>query len=809
MSHFRFWLLQSKTSILRQTHSDKNNSPFRVIIAVTLKKGKFDMKALQRSAVSALTKPALLRIGWFMLGALVSRGAVFGAYAPFGVAFTAAVPYEGALYGALGSSFGYIMLLRGESFRCVASVITVFALRWLFSDLPRISENRLFAPLCASLPLLCTGSVIALAVGRGKAAFAMCLLEALLAGVGAYFLHETAAISAGRSGTRTFDQQEVACIVMTGCIFLLAANSLSLGGISLGRILAVTAILFCSYYGSVAGGCIGGTAAGIVFGVSAPEYGFLSLSYGFGGLMAGVFSYAGKIGSAAAFMLCSAVVSLKDGVTTETAAVFYETVAAALLFLFIPKEAGAQIASFVTPRTFPDKDEAMRRGVIMRLDLASKAISGISEAVGSVAQRLGDYYGSELEGVFARSIDESCSRCGMRAYCERDGEETHLERMMCLEPILKSTGEIEENDVKRVFTKRCCRAAELARSLSENYESYKCYLAAKARAAQVRGVVAGQFAGLSEILGGMKEEFERYESCDLAAGERISAALRTRGILALECSVRTDILGRMTVELELADENRRFLKRGDVCAEISRLCGRRLQPPKTAAVGNRVRVTLSERPKLDVQVGSAQHCCGGGRLCGDSLNYFNDGCGRFVAVISDGMGTGGRAAVDGSMAVSIISRLVKAGLGFDASLGAANAALMVKSEDESLATADILSLDLFSGDAEIMKAGAPVTFVRRSGRVVRVEPSSLPAGILPDVRLTHDETTLGDGDLVVMLSDGAIAMSDEWIGAMVRDFEGEDVQELVNDIIDEAMIGSKFGRDDDITVLGVRVVGVG
>ena len=766
------------------------------------------MKVMQKAAgaAAAVYRSALLRGVYFLGGVLVSRGAVFGTYAPFGVAFAAAVPYENALAAALGSCFGYILLLRGESFRCVASVVTVFALRWLFSDLPKVNGSRVFAPLISAAPLLCTGAVIVLATGKGKTAAVMCVLEALLAGVGAYFLHETSLLAAGSKGIATFDQQEIACIVMTGCIFLLSANSLSIGGISLGRILAVTAVLFCAYYGSVAGGCIGGTATGIVFGLSAPEYGFLALCYSFGGLMAGVFSYVGKIGAAAAFLLCSAVVSLKDGVTAQTAAVFYETVAASLIFLFIPKEMGNKIALFVTPHTGKDAGDSLRRGVIMRLDLAARAISGINDAVNSVAQRLGDCYSNELDGVFSRTIEESCSRCGMRAFCERDGEEGHRERMMGLAPILKSAGEVEESDVKRIFSKRCCRTEELARTLSDNYSSYKGYLAAKARAAQIRGVVAGQFSGLAEILYGMKAEFERYETCDTAAAERITAALKVSGFLALECSVRTDTHDRMTVELELADENRKLLKRDDVCREISRLCGRKLSPPQSSVVGNRVRVTFSQLPKLDVQVASAQHSCRGGRLCGDSFNYFNDGSGRFIAVISDGMGTGGRAAVDGSMAVSIISRLVKAGLGFDASLGAANSALMVKSDDESLATADILSFDLFSGEAEIMKAGAPVTFFRRSGKVIRVEPPSLPAGILPDVKLTHDEIDLDDGDLIVMVSDGAVAMSDEWIGAMVRDFEGADVQELVNDIIDEAMISSKFGRDDDITVLGVRVM---
>ena len=131
---------------------------------------------------------------------------------------------------------------------------------------------------------------------------------------------------------------------------------------------------------------------------------------------------------------------------------------------------------------------------------------------------------------------------------------------------------------------------------------------------------------------------------------------------------------------------------------------------------------------------------------------------------------------------------------------------MVKSRDESLATVDIASVDLFSGELFLMKAGAPVTFVRKSGKIHRIEPSSLPAGILTDIKLSHDDMSVKDGDIVVMITDGAVSVSDEWIGAMMRDFEGSDIQELVNDIIDEATIGSKLCRDDDITVIGMRIM---
>ena len=755
---------------------------------------------------AAAYKPLALRTIYFLCGLLVSRGAIYSEYVPFGVSLAAAAPYENALSAALGAALGYILLMKGECFRCVASVVTVFALRWLFSDLPKIHSSVVFAPLIAAAPLMCTGIVMTIATGRSKGELVMSVLEAMLAGVGAYFLSEAAALAAGRRGITTFNQQETACIVMTCCIFLLSANSIAIGGVSVGRILAVTAVLYCAYYGAVSGGCIGGTAAGVVFGLGSEGFGFLALGYSFGGLMAGLFSYIGKIGAAAAFVLCSTVVSLSVGVTKQTAAVFYETAAASLIFLFIPNEVSGRIAMFVTPHSSSGDSDSLRRGVIMRLDMASKAIAGINDAVSTVAYKLGQRYSNELESVFSRSIEESCSRCGMRAFCEKDGEDIHRERLMSLAPLLKSAGEVDEDDVKRILVRKCCRSREMAAAINANYSAYLGYLSAKARSAQIRGVVAGQFAGLSEILSGLKSEFERYETYDQAAAEKICAALKVSGIVPLECSVRTDTFGRMTVEIETPLEDKRLLRKGDITAEISRLCGRRMQQPVVSSAGNRARITLSERTRLDIQVGTAQHVCGSGRLCGDSFNYFNDGQGRFITVISDGMGTGGRAAVDGGMAVSIISKLVKAGLGFDAALSAANSALMVKSEDESLATADILCLDLFTGEAQIMKAGAPVTFMRKSGKVIRIEPSSLPAGILGDISLTHDEEELDEGDLIVMVTDGAISISDEWIGAMMRDFEGADVQELVNDIIDEAMIGSTISRDDDITVVGIRVL---
>ena len=748
----------------------------------------------------------VIQFVYFLCGAVVSHGAVFGSYAPFGASFCAAVPYQNALSSTLGSILGYILLYPKGSFRYVATVITIFALRWLLNDIKTISTSRLFAPLAAMIPLACTGAVIVAVSYKGQTDIIMCVIEALLAAVGAYFINQTVILSAGSKGISTYNQQEIACIVMSGCIFLLSANSVTIAGISVGRILAVTAVLFCAYYGAVSGGCIGGVATGIVFGIGSENFGFVSACYSFGGLMAGVFSYIGRLGTVITFAVCSGIISLRDGFTAQTATAFYETLIASVIFLFVPKEVGNRISSFVTPHTDTSHSEGLRRSVIMRLDLASNSLKNISQAVNAVAVRLKDYYSSDIDSVYTKCVEENCSRCGMRAFCWQDVREKKSERFEQLTPILKNCGTVDSSDIKKLFNKKCCKSEEMAQSINGNYESYKCFIAAEARVSQIRGVVAGQFSGLGDILHDFKEEFESFETYDIAASERVCAYLKTNGFVPIECSCRIDRLGRMTVELELADADRKLLKKNNMVREISKLCGRTLNPPQITAVSNRSRAMFSEKPKFDVQIGSAQHVCSNGSLCGDSFNYFNDGQGRFVSVISDGMGTGGRAAVDASMAVSIMSKLLKVGFGYDCALSVANSALMVKSQDESLATVDVVSLDLFSGNAEIMKAGAPITFVRQSGKINRIEPTSLPAGILSDVKLTHDSITLGDGDIIVMISDGAVSISDKWIGAMMRDFDGDEIQNLVNDIIDEATIGSKLGRDDDITVIGIRVV---
>lgn len=753
------------------------------------------------------SRGVIVQIIYFISGFIASRAAVFGSYAPFGISIVAAAPFKNILASILGAGIGYCTISgTGNTLRYMTAMLALAAVRWTLNDIEKLRKSKLFAPVTAFVTLLATGLAMMSMSGFSARNTVLYVIEAALGAAGAYFLSRTIVISYGTKSLGMLTIPEISCLVLSLCIMILSFSQVTIGSLSVGRIMAILAILFCSRYGGIAGGAVSGISAGIVMSLSSASMSFLAGSYAFGGLMAGMFSTAGRLASAVAFIICNGIISMQTGDLTLVILGLYEVLAASLIFIVLPRDTGRFLGAIFMEKDSDTRCEGLRRSVIMRLDFASKALSDVSSDVEDVAKKLADVVSPDMTGVYKRAVSDTCRRCGLRTFCWEREHGATLESFDCLDEVLRKNGEVTEDDFRQDFKKRCCKLHEMTCAVNKNYENFITFEAAQRRVDEVRAVVAGQFCGLGEILGEMAEEYESYEKFDTDAAHRISVMMKDEGYVPIDISCRIDRLGRMSVEIETADTERSVLKRASLTREVSKLCGRRFQSPAVTTVNGRCRIQFCERPVYDAEIATAQHVSGGGRLCGDHFKYFCDGMGRMIAVISDGMGTGGRAAVDGSMASGIISKLIKAGLGFDCALKVVNSALMVKSGDESLATLDILSFDMFTGEIELMKAGAPMTFVRKGGKVFSIESPSLPVGILPNVEFSYSTEQLLPGDIIVMLSDGAVATGEDWISNIIRNWD-KSAQELSNLITDEATARRSDGHDDDITVLTMIING--
>lgn len=742
---------------------------------------------------------------YLLCGLLVSRGTLLGTLAPFGASYAAAVPKKYLFSSLVGTAFGYILLKPTDSFRYIAVIVAIGALRWLMGDIEKVSKSRLFAPLAAFLPTLATGIALLFASTSTLSSFADCFIEAVLSGAAAYFISVSVQLADEKRGISAYTRQETASLVMTGCVLILAFGSLTFENISLGRIIAITAVLLCARYGGVNGGAVCGIATGAVFSIASRVQGFVCGGFAFGGLMAGMFAPVGKLGCAIAFLISNGIMSLAFGQNTQLAAVLIESLIGSVVFMILPKEVGNIISPVFSNENNSSLGETLRKNIVMRLDFASKAIYNVRNDVNSVSDKLKNLYSPSFSVVCENVEKEVCNNCGLKTYCYEHRQGVTRDDFFRLEELLEAQGRISESDVEDAFVKNCCKKGEIARSMNLNYREYLSAIEAQRRVSDVRGVVAGQFSGVSDILSDLSDEFKNTMRCDLDSSERIISALSALGAIPVECICLVSDGGRMSVELELSSKGDSKLSKGTIMREVSKCCGRRFDLPTVTCEGDRIRAALCEMPVYDVEIGSDQHIANNGKLCGDCLDYFNDGFGKTYALVCDGMGTGGRAAVDGNMAVSVMGRLLRSGLSADSSLQIVNSALMVKSEDESLSTLDLTGVDLYTGKVTLKKAGAPATFVRKNGRVMVREMPSLPVGILNGVKFSSDTVNLSSGDMVVMVSDGVITGDEKWLEKLIRSWNEGSTQELARAVVDEAIKRRGDSPDDDITALAIRI----
>lgn len=741
----------------------------------------------------------------FGVGFMLAGTSVFGGYAPFGVAAAAAAPREYSLSAGFGAAVGYLFRYSGgDPFRYIAAVCAAVAARLFLGGFIKNIHKPLFSSAAAFVSLLAVGAAAAFIGSFDPPEMIMYGAESLMAAGCAYFISRTAAALSGRRSIRGMSPQELTSIMITAALIMLSLSDLKIAGVAPVRIIAIVCITAAARYGRETAGAAAGAAAGFAMSLASGDYGFLAGAYAFGGLTAGVFSPLGRLGCAAAFALANGVISLKTGATPEVISGLYETLIAGVIFVALPNKLAVRFSELFSPSAKLPEESGLRGTVCMRLRFAADALTDVSQTVEEVSSRLQMVNAPDAQSIYSRVESDACKNCALRLYCWETVQGETIDALVEMCALIRRHGRIVPEEIPPSFSKRCAKKEEVCRSLFTHFSDYTMKESAARRIDEVRSVISDQFDGIAGMLSEMSSRFEESERFDRAAAARIDSALCSLGIVASAISCSVDRDNRMTVEFRCEEPGDRINK-SDLLTELSAACDRRLDIPCISRAGGDTLVTFSERANYRVEFGAAQISCSDSRMCGDAYEYFNDGRGRAYMMISDGMGSGGRAAVDSAMASGLMARLIKAGFGMDCALNIVNSAMLFKSTDESLATVDISGIDLFSGRVDMYKAGAVPTVIRRNGRTGRAECKSLPIGIIRDVGLDHAMITLSPGDALLMFSDGVTSEGTDWICAELEAWREDSAQRLAEHIASGARRRRSDGHEDDITVIAAII----
>lgn len=745
----------------------------------------------------------------FMLNAFVgllsSCAVVFSSLSPFGLCALAVTESKNILPALCGVVLGYV--LSGQAtMRYIAAAALIIGVKWLVEPYIEKPKRMLFACLTAFGATLVTGLAVYLSDGFTVFNVVMVLSESLLALGAAFFFARTKYFLAGNLTLKNAGGADICSIIVSLAVLLIALSRVTIQSVSVGRVIAVLAILICARYGKEAVGSIVGISTGTALCMLGSEYGYLIGAYGLGGLLAGVFSPFGRLGCSVAFILANAAASVIFGNAEVILPGLYEVMAGTILFMVLPESILGKLSFSLSQNELASGAAGIKSTVCLKLDLASKALGDVCKSVETVSQKLAKGAGCDYTSVCTKTTDTVCRKCGLRYFCWDKAYNETMNAYNDMISFLKDKQPLTREDVPDYFATRCCKLSEVLSVMNSTFTEEKTSAGASKMVGNVRSVVVDQYDGVAKMLNGICKELEETEFFDNETALKVRDTLQSFGFKTGAISCQIDKFGRMTVDACVKNGGEGGGATVKLTKAVCEACDRLFDLPSFSPVGDFYKFSFYEKAVYCVDVGVAQISYQNAGVCGDAFESFADGKGRTHLIISDGMGNGTRAAIDGTMAAGLLSQLIKAGFSFDAALKIVNSALLVKSDEESLATLDVCCFDMFTGRAEFLKAGAAPSFIRKNTKVGRVESSSMPVGILHGVSFEKSSITLNEGDIVLMISDGVIETgSYDWIYAELESFRPGSAQQLAEKIASQAKARRYDGHEDDITVMAALV----
>ncbi len=744
--------------------------------------------------------PFIKATAFALLGTICSQFNVIESFSPFSAALVAAVPMQHCFAVFAGASAGYLFtggLLHALGYAC--SLALIMGVRIILAaKCPKLNDT---VTSCALACFFCAcGGALRLVTGGTQlitALLAVC--ETVAAGGFCFIFKRCFASPVLQIGIKRLRRTDMAFTAVSCCTFLMCASGICICGFRPAHVAAVFAVLLAAHYRGYAGGSGVGITLGAFLCIS-EETRHVFACYALGGLAAGIFSSYGQFGVSVAFAAASCIVTLFNQGSKPSLITLFESALTCIAFIALPPSLLVRAENYFDNSGFVN-EQTVNREAAFRLRRAANTVADVSEMVTQVTERMDCEFNPQHSKIYARIQQTVCRDCTQKSKCwGEDFDKTAADVMRLLD---KSNH--RDGNEKNALECNCVRFKELDSAVIRDSAAYINTFSTSLQINELRHVVADQFNSISRLLDEISERISGEKLYDSAKSALLKRTLRESIPEVENAAFYLDVNGKATVEVTLLDDAT-AIRFSTMRRIIDETVLRRFDSPEVCVLDLHTLVSYPERPSFRVKYGCCQFSSRADHVCGDSAEVFTDTSGNTVALLSDGMGTGARAAIEGTMAGTLMKKLITAGFSFENALSLVNSALLIKSADESLATLDGLSINTYTGCASFYKAGAAASFIRSEGTVSCIEKSSLPAGILRGIEFAAEERMLNYSDIVLLVSDGVTVGDCGWISDELLAWSTDSMTDLATHIASLARLKSDDESRDDITVIALKAV---
>lgn len=410
----------------------------------------------------------------------------------------------------------------------------------------------------------------------------------------------------------------------------------------------------------------------------------------------------------------------------------------------------------------------------------------------------------DIEDIFEELTGTVCRGCRSFGKCWKDQAASTYQRLY---EALTAMGEGKtEGDIRAGMSDACIRAGKMAGSMVWAFRNMRMKLYYANRLLEGREAVADQLWEMARLLDDMAEEMQRTGELKEPVNRRLCRLFDRRGAQVRKIFLMHKRKRRDELYITMHARKGECVPIRDLAGILSVVLHRRMVPARNS------RTVLGAEDETVLFVEETRYCLlygisrvpkEGELLSGDSFSYFQNDQGAAVLSLSDGMGSGREAAAESRKLIELLEQFLEAGVSEETALGLINSASVY--EKKSCSTLDICSVDLYSGSCDIRKLGAAPTFLRRDGQVEIVQSFRTPAGLFHHLDPETQSFRLGDGDTIVLVTDGALDVfsgqkKEEQFAALLEEQTAANPRELAAALMEQLMERCQGKARDDMTV---------
>ena len=736
------------------------------------------------------TKKHLLELAAFGASLLLCRVRVGTSCAPFGLACMAAAELSGIdpLFAGAGVVVG--AFLSGEPLWGVMIAAAAFVLLMRLIRLavgPASPSARMLVFLLSEMAVLPFQMILT----WRSAAYA--LLSLALSAAGMVLMHRCWDLL--RSGDRLAVLREEEQLMLSACLglLLLGMGDLSAGGVSLPVVLLdVYALILVLSKGpeGLGEGILAAALLAFALEDGARLVGVTALC----ALTAALISPYGRAYAAGAFLLTAAVLAVFLGAEGETWRAGCALIAC-LAVLILPREWMERLGQALNRRRFCEQNAAramdrLKTRLAQEVEEAARlcgALSGLFDP-----EQAGERFVVDWPLGAARRV---CVGCEGRVLCQRDEGEFD-------KAVLHLLSAYDRGEPVRPLTpmdSHCKFFREIMASAYQSYNQAFVHEAGLRRAAEQYAYMNRQLGGVSALLSLLATRLREDRWGDEQVEGELLTYLVRRGFAPLSVDAFYSNR-RLCLSIRLSprgqvDGTALAAAVGKKLHRTMRLIGTQREEDGAvfemeALKGLTARMARISLPEDEESV------------CGDETGELRMPSGKVVYAVSDGMGSGEEANRESRAAIDLLFDQFRLGVERELIYENVNRLLMARGEREVYATLDAASIDLVTGEAEMVKFGAPPTCLVRGGNVRTLSGEALPCGIVDEARPYVHRIRLRQRDRLVFCTDGVYDLLGKDLEAELKKAPARPLERLAEDLME---VARQKGQRDDMTVMVVEV----